>query len=124
MGFSKSVNGLQDAAWVGFLAACLGTVAGLANMGFLPLSGEMKALARKTVVQLGLAAVALFLGPIYFWSHTSGDGDNPMMSAMASMGKTFFFWLAFLAALGAAAAAAWKLADEKRAAGGGTAQSS
>lgn len=114
MGLKKSVNGLHDAGWIGFLAACLGTVAGLANMGFIPLSGEMKALARKTVVQLGLAAVALFLGPIYFWSNAE---DAPMMG-MGSAGKTLFFWLALLAAGAAAGAAAWKLADEKRAAGG------
>lgn len=111
---SKSVNGLHDAGWIGFLAACLGTVAGLANMGFVPLSGDLRAHARKTVVQLGLAAAALLLGPLYFWSQV----DEPMMMGLAEAGKTIFFWLALLLALAAAGAAGWKLADERKAAGG------
>ncbi len=117
---SDSVSGLQEAAWIGFLAACLGTVAGLANMGFVPLSAEQKALARKTTVQLGLAAIALLLGPIYFWWIWLPDTDGPMMGGgMVEAGKTLFFWLALLAALGAAGCAGWKLADERKAAGGG-----
>lgn len=112
-GTSQSHNGLVDAGWVGFIAACLGTVAGLANMGFVPLSGESKRLAGKTLVQLGLAAAALLLGPIYFWSKY-GSQSHPL----AESGKTFFFWLALLVAAVAAGAAAWKLADERKAAGG------
>jgi len=111
---SKSVNGLHEAGWIGFLAACLGTAAGLANMGFVPLSPELKAQARKTAVQLALAAGALLLGPVYFWSQV----EEPMMMGLARAGKTMFFWIAFLAALAAAGAAGWKLSDERKAAGG------
>lgn len=114
---SNSASGLQEAAWIGFIAACLGTVAGLANMGFVPLSTEQKALARKTTVQLGLAATALLLGPIYFWWGWAPDTDGPTGPGFEA-GKTFFFWLALLAALGAAGCAGWKLADERKAAGG------
>ena len=112
-GASQSHSGLVDACWIGFIAACLGTVAGLANMGFVPLAGEWKRLAGKTAVQLGLAAAALLLGPVYFWSHW-GSQTHPL----AESGKTLFFWLAFFAALAAAGAAGWKLADEKKGAGG------
>jgi len=112
---SKSMNGLHDAGWIGFLAACVGTLAGLANMGFVPVSSELKAQARKTTVQLGLAAAALLLGPLYFWSQV----DEPaMMMGLAEAGKTLFFWIALLLALAAAGAAGWKLADERKAAGG------
>lgn len=110
---SQSFSGLQDASWVGFIAACLGTVAGLANMGFIPLTGEWKRLAGKTTVQLGLAVAALLLGPLYFWSHWSG-----VAHPFAESGKTLFFWLAFLVALAAAGAAGWKFADEQKKAGG------
>jgi hypothetical protein len=109
-----STNGLVDACWIGFIAASLGAVAGLANMGFIPLTGEWKRLAGKTVVQLGLAAVACLLGPIYFWSKVGSQ------MTFGVGGKTLFFWLALLAAAGAAGAAGWKLADERKAAGGGT----
>jgi len=119
IGMSNSISGLTDAAWIGFIAACLGTVAGLANMGFIPLSGQPKELAGKTAVQVGLAAVALFLGPIYFWSHTNQGGEG-MMAPGFNVGKTFFFWLALLAALAVAGAAVWKLVDERKAAGGPT----
>jgi hypothetical protein len=118
-GVSNSANGLVDAGWIGFIAACLGTVAGLANMGFVPLKGETKALCGKTVVQLGLAAAALFLGPIYFWSRVGGSASGAMGEGLVDVGKTLFFWLALLVALGAAGAAAWKLMDERKAAGGG-----
>jgi hypothetical protein len=115
---SKSWNGLQGAGWIGFLGACASTVAGLANMGFVPLSGELKALAGKTVVQLGLAGAALLMGPLYFMSSfDAGTGIDPF--GMTSSGRTLFFWLALLAALGAAGCAGWKLADERKAAGGG-----
>ncbi len=114
MADSKSVSGLHDAGWIGFIAACLGTVAGLANMGFVPLSGDLKGLARKTTVQLGLAAAALLIGPLYFWSQV----DEPVMMGLAEAGKTLFFWIALLLALAAAGAAGWKLADERKAAGG------
>jgi hypothetical protein len=118
-GMSRSVSGLTDAAWIGFIAAVLSTVAGLANMGFIPLTGQPKELAGKTVVQVGLAAVALFLGPIYFWGHTNQEGGEGMMAPGFSIGKTFFFWLALLAALAVAGAAVWKLVDERKAAAGG-----
>jgi hypothetical protein len=116
---SKSWNGLEDAGWVGFIAACLGTVAGLANMGFLPLSGEWKRLAGKTPIQVGLAVAALLLGPIYFMASDDRSGIDPL--GMAEAGKTFFFWLALLAALAAAGCAGWKLLDEKKKAGGAAA---
>jgi hypothetical protein len=118
LGVSESMSGLQDAAWIGFFAACLGTVAGLANMGFIPLSAEQKALAGKTTVQLGLAAAAFLMGPIYFWSQVKGGAEHPMLGDAVQAGKTLFFWLAFLVAAGAAGCAGWKLADERKAAGG------
>jgi len=114
-GTSQSQNGLADACWVGFIATCLGTVAGLANMGFVPLSGEWKRLAGTTTVQLGLAAAALLLGPIYFWSKW-GSQQHPL----AESGKTLFFWIALLVAGATAGAAGWKLADERKASGGGS----
>ncbi|HEX5137677.1 MAG TPA: hypothetical protein VFY93_11930 [Planctomycetota bacterium] len=114
---SRSASGLAGAGWVGFLAACAGTVAGLANMGFVPLTGELRMYARKTAVQLGLAAAALLMGPVYFMSSVEDVGADPL--GMAQAGKTLFFWLALLCALGAAGAAGWKLADERKAAGGG-----
>jgi len=111
---SASANGLHGAGWIGFLAACLTTAAGLTNMGFVPLSAELKAMARKTVVQLGLSGVALVLGPIAFWSDY---GDHVMAGPFGHAGKTLFFWLAFLAAAAAAGCAGWKFADERKAAG-------
>ena len=112
-GVSQSYSGLHGAGWIGFLAACAGTVAGLANMGFVPLSGDLKRLAGKTVMQLGLAVGALLFGPIYFWSN-AGDTVAPFADA----GKTFFFWIALLVALAATGAAGWKFADEQKKAGG------
>jgi len=121
MNESNSASGLQEAAWIGFIAACLGTVAGLTNMGFIPLAAEQKALARKSTVQLGLAAVALLLGPIYFWwGWAPSTGGNTMGLGTVEAGKTLFFWLALLCALGAAGAAGWKFADERKAMGGGS----
>jgi hypothetical protein len=114
---SESTSGLTGAGWVGFLAACAGTVAGLSNMGFLPLSAELRTLAGKTTVQLGLAAAALLMGPVWFLSQTDEGTRGPF--GMAEVGRTLFFWLALLVALAAAGAAGWKLADERKAAGGG-----
>jgi hypothetical protein len=111
---SDSVNGLRDACWLGFIAACASTVAGLANMGFVPLTGDAKRLAGKTAMQLGLAGAAFLMGPIYFWSNSRGGGAGAF--GMGEVGHTFFFWLALLAGAGAAGCAGWKLADEMKAA--------
>jgi hypothetical protein len=111
---SESVNGMSGAGWLGFLIACCFALVGVVNMGFLPLSAEIKGYARKTLVQLGLAAAMLFVGPIRFLSTSRGDTAlHPFLKQEA--GNTMFFWLALLAALAATAAIAWKFLDEQRA---------
>jgi hypothetical protein len=114
LGMTESVSGLHGAGWVGFLAALLGAVAGLTNMGFVPLADDAKRFAKKTAVQLGLAVAALLFGPIIFWSERSDAASGPFHEA----GKTIFFWIALLVALATTGAAGWKLADERKKAGG------
>jgi hypothetical protein len=101
--------------WIGFLAACAGTVAGLANMDFVRLPPDWKRRSAKTGVQFGLAATAFLMGPFYSWTSFT----ERWTSLGIAVSTTFFFWLALLVAGAAAGAAGWKLvAEETKRAGG------
>jgi cation transport ATPase len=115
MSQSQSVGGLHEAAWIGFLAALAATGLALARTGiFGPGAAGAQKAAGNPILMLVVTAIALLLGPIYFWSQV-GDAPSGVANQFVSAGKTFFFWLALLSALVAAGGAAWKLAEQKNA---------
>lgn len=118
MGISQSVNGLHGVlAWLGWLAAGAATFFVLANMRLLgSLPGGLRQVAANPAILVALTALALLAGPIYFWSQITEPTAEFMKMAGVSIGKTFFFWLAFLAGLAAAGGAVWKLTEARKAA--------
>lgn len=114
---SSSVNGLQGAAWLGWIAAIAATILALTKAGILrSMPVSFISASKSTGIFVVLTGVALLAGPLYFWSTVGGDVPAGMEQvAGIKMGKTFFFFLALLAALAAAAGAVWKLMEERKA---------
>ena len=73
------------------------------------LLGQRTPLAN-AIILLGLTAATLIFGPLFFAMNIRVQGQQALDLAKVSVGRTFWFYLAFLAALAAlgAAAAKWR----------------
>lgn len=115
---SDSINGLHELAWLGWIAAVAATILALTKakiLGSMP--PALQAASKNTGVMVVVTGLALLAGPLYFWSTAVGDvPEGADQLAGVSAGKTFFFVLALLAALTAAAGAVWRLVEERKAA--------
>jgi hypothetical protein len=112
---SESINGLHELAWLGWMAAVAATILALTKakiLGAMP--PALQTASKNTGVMVVVTGLALLAGPIYFWTKAGGDVSAEI--AGVSAGKTFFFVLALLAALTAAAGAVWRLVEERKAA--------